>query len=234
MQLTVPESVALARVFARTKLADFTSIICPSAPALAPVAAVLRGSAWKLGAQDCAEETGGAVTGGVSAVQLRSAGAQWIILGHSECRARGETSQSLKEKLARAAEQKLGVIFCVGETSQKMFAVSRRSFLEKQLAVVRGYSGKLLIAYEPVWAIGKGKSCAPDAAAHVIAEIKNWCVTAGWTKIPVLYGGSVDAKTIGAYLRQKEIDGCLVGGASSDTVKARALLAVCAQATVRR
>ncbi len=177
----------------------------------------------KWGAQNTATEDAGAFTGEISPKSLKDLGAHFTIIGHSERRTLfAETNQVLNKKTLKAIENGLKVIFCIGETlaereSNNTFDVIRTQ-LELGLKDVK--MSEVILAYEPVWAIGTGKTATPDEAQEVHAFIRS--IVPG---TPILYGGSVKPDNVEKLLGQKDIDGALVGGAS---LKAADFLALCA------
>lgn len=187
----------------------------------------------KVGGQNCSEFSSGAYTGEISAKFLADIGAHFVILGHSERRQYfGETSRSLNPKIKTALSEGLAVIYCVGETLSEREANQTLSIIEDQLH--QGLSDQslasadnLIIAYEPVWAIGTGKTATPAQAQEVHAHIRQILKTkfpSFGEKCRILYGGSVKPDNVKELLGQKDIDGGLVGGAS---LKARDFLALC-------
>lgn len=226
MNKTVPEAVALARdlVQAVANVSDRDILICPTFPCLVPVAEVVRGTNVKLGAQNMYFEDSGAYTGEVSAAMLVSAGVEFVILGHSERREYfGETNQIVNKKLKKALEKGLAPIVCVGEKLAEREAGKAQSVVEDH---VRGaFEGltaadalKLTIAYEPVWAIGTGKTATPEDANAMHAFIRT-VLTSIYSaevadKVRIQYGGSANDKNIDELMKMPDIDGALVGGAS--------------------
>ena len=187
----------------------------------------------KVGAQNCSYETHGAYTGEISPISLKDLGAHFVILGHSERRAIfKETDQELNLKLKQALKAGLTIIFCVGETlaereAGKVDEVLATQVFEGLRGVELNSKSDLIIAYEPVWAIGTGKTATPEMAdeAHQIIrkhlfELEN--IDAEATSI--LYGGSVKPNNIEELLEKENIDGALVGGAS---LKAQDYVALC-------
>ena len=178
-----------------------------------------------LGAQNCHEQSGhGAFTGSVSSSMLRKSGAKYVILGHSENRKSGETNSQIKKKIESALEEKLNVIFCIGESLQdkkkgKTFFVLRkqiRDSISKKFKL-----NKIIIAYEPVWSIGTGKIPKSKDLRKTFNFIKtNFKSNFKTKKFPiVLYGGSVNDKNIKMFSFISEIDGFLIGGASQSSKK---------------
>lgn len=195
-------------------------IVAPPFPFLEPVSDTLIKS--KLGAQDLFWEAGGAFTGEVSAQELKSLGVSHVIIGHSERRHKlGETDEVIAKKMKASVEAGLIPILCVGETKEEKFAGHREMVIERQIKSAFSEfqfpfpDFQLIVAYEPVWAIGTGDPENPEHAAGVIAFIKGMLLTLGFgLSTKVLYGGSVDSSNLGNFLKRKEIDGALVGGAS--------------------
>ena len=187
----------------------------------------------KIGAQNCSEFSSGAYTGEISPKFLKDVGAHFVILGHSERRQYfHETSQGLNPKIKKALSEDLAVIYCVGETLSQREANQTLSVIEDQLH--QGLNDQtlagpenLIIAYEPVWAIGTGKTASPAQAQEVHAHIRQILKAkfpAFGDKTRILYGGSVKPDNVKELLAQKDIDGGLVGGAS---LKPTDFLALC-------
>ena len=190
-------------------------VIAPPFPYLSAVGALLKNAS--LAAQDVFWEDGGAYTGEVSISQLKDLGVKYVILGHSERREHmGETDKMINKKAKAALESGIEVILCVGEHLEvrKEGIQAAKKFITGQLkadleGVKKRYSKKVIVAYEPIWAIGTGASDIPEEAAEVSVYIKN---LSGVSR--VLYGGSVNAKNAKNFLSEEDIDGALVGGAS--------------------
>ncbi len=199
-------------------------LVAPPFTALETVARVLVGSRVLLAGQDLHWEPKGAFTGEVSAPMLRDAGCTHVIIGHSERRQLfGETDETVAQKVASALVNGLVPIVCVGETLDQREAGQTLAVVERQLR--RGLLGRdaaairtLVIAYEPVWAIGTGKVATPAEAQEVHALIRRILSELGGkeaeTACRILYGGSVKPDNIDELMRQPDIDGALVGGAS--------------------
>ncbi len=187
-------------------------LVCPPATLVAAFAARARGSAIAIGGQDCHWLPEGAHTGDISAEMLADAGASHVIVGHSERRAdHGETDAIVQSKAAAAARAGLVPIICVGETLAERDSAKTLDVIAGQLAgsVPEGLV-KFVIAYEPVWAIGTGRTPTAAQVAEVHAEIRR-IVGAG---VPILYGGSVKPANAAELLSVANVDGALVGGAS--------------------
>jgi triosephosphate isomerase len=197
----------------------------PPFPYLMGVAEVLAESGVKLGAQDCFWEASGAYTGEVSPAMLKG-WCQWVIVGHSERRMYlGETDEMVSKKAAAALAAELSVIMCVGERAEEHDAGTADQVVTAQ--VKGGLAGcsaddsaRLVMAYEPVWAIGTGKSADPEHAyktMRLIRRVVGEMIGAGAArKVRVLYGGSVNSTNVQSYVELPLCDGCLVGGASLD------------------
>lgn len=201
---------------------DVEVIICPPFPWLTlGENARSLGAKFSLGAQDLFWEAQGAHTGEVSAAMLQALHVSHVIIGHSERRALGETNEIVAKKLRAALDAGLKIILCVGEVNREgdWDAVLREE-IESAFAVVQPDEIKqLLMAYEPVWAIGASKPDTPDDAlssALLIRKIGRQIFKDAGAKLPVLYGGSVSVETVGPFAMQEGIDGVLVGRASLD------------------
>ena len=179
-------------------------------------------SPLQLFGQNCHHEKQGAFTGEVSALMLKDAGCDGVILGHSERRQLfGETDEGVARKVKAALAEGLHPIVCVGETLQEREAGRTWEVVSRQMraglaGLDTGAVQKLTIAYEPVWAIGTGRNATPRDAATVHREIRAWLAGRGAAAPRVLYGGSVNAKNVAELLAERELDGVLVGGASLD------------------
>ena len=201
-------------------------VIAPPFTALRGAADAARGSELKIAAQDVHWEKEGAHTGDVSPGMIVDAGATYVIIGHSERRRdHGETDEQVNRKLKAALHASLTPIVCVGETLAEREAAETRAVLERQFA--GGFAGltpqefsRILIAYEPVWAIGTGRTATPVMAAEshgVIRQLASRQFGEGAAaSLRILYGGSVKPENIGGLMAQEGIDGALVGGASLD------------------
>lgn len=199
--------------------------ICPPYPYLAQVQQVLSGSGMAWGAQDVSQFDGGAYTGEISGAMLVDFGCRYVIVGHSERRTLfSETSETVAQKYAAALKSGLTPILCVGETLAEREADRTQDVVSAQLDAVLARSGALsfahaVIAYEPVWAIGTGKTATPEQAQAVHAYIRahlgahDDSVAEG---VQVLYGGSVKGSNAAQLFAMHDIDGGLIGGASLD------------------
>ncbi|MBI4516273.1 MAG: triose-phosphate isomerase [Deltaproteobacteria bacterium] len=201
---------------------DREILVAPPFTALAPVAAALRGSTIRLAGQNLHWEDSGAFTGEVSAPMLRDSGCTHVIIGHSERRQFfGETDESVNKKVMAALKHALTPIVCVGELLAEREAGQTAGVIERQVTgALKGLGADaiaaLVIAYEPVWAIGTGKVATPAQAQDVHAAIRGWLggIGAAAARARILYGGSVKPDNIDGLMCQADIDGALVGGAS--------------------
>jgi len=198
-------------------------VVCPPFVYLQEAIVQFKSSAIKVGGQDCFWEQEGAFTGQVSAKMLKSLGAGFVILGHSEKVALGETPEITNQKIKASLEAGLRPIICLGETELERKAGRTFQVLEQKLqAILKGLRksdiAKLLIAYEPVWAIGTGNNCSADDALTMALFIKklvlSWAGQQASQQIKILYGGSVDSRNASNYLQHPVLAGLLVGGAS--------------------
>jgi triosephosphate isomerase len=198
--------------------------VCPPFPYLARVAEVVRGSAVALGAQNLYPEKEGAFTGEVSPTMLLDVGCRYAILGHSERRhILGESDAFIHRKVVAALSAGLSVILCVGETLQQRQANATEGVLQTQLeSGLTGVSpdglSRLVVAYEPVWAIGTGQNATPEQAQQAHAFLRRgFAKMFGEEKaqaLPIQYGGSVKPENAAGLLHKPDVDGALVGGAS--------------------
>ncbi|OPY12811.1 MAG: Bifunctional PGK [Syntrophus sp. PtaB.Bin001] len=199
-------------------------LIAPTFPSLYPVSELLKGTSIRLGAQNLHEAKEGAYTGEVSAAMLCDAGCEYVIIGHSERRTLfGETDAVINKKIIAACGSGLKPIFCIGETLAERESGKTFEVLEKQLK--EGLNSldvndirHLVIAYEPVWAIGTGKTATPEQAQEAHAFIRSTvgriCGADFAAERVILYGGSVNPGNISSLMLQSDINGALVGGAS--------------------
>ncbi len=225
MHLTLGESAALAKaVAAASTAASGEAAVFVPFTALTVVAEVLKGSSVRVGAQDCYWEEKGAFTGEVSAVQVKDAGASMVLIGHSERRKLfNDTDEWINKKLGAALKAGLTPIVCVGETLEERESQKTWRVLETQVAGgLKGFApadlSKVVIAYEPVWAIGTGKTATPQQAqeAHLFirGQLKKLHGDGFAAGMRILYGGSVTADNVDSLMAQPDVDGALVGGAS--------------------
>ena len=227
MNMNLQDGVALAKEINEALVADKPNcgvIICTPFIHLASVAQVLDSSVVGLGAENCADKAKGAYTGEVSAEMVKSTGAQYVILGHSERRQYyGETAEILKEKVELALANGLKVIFCCGETLEEREAEKQNEVVKAELdGSVFHLSAdawkNIILAYEPIWAIGTGKTATADQAEEMLAYIRS-IVAEKYGKeaaedTTILYGGSCKASNAPELFSKPDIDGGLIGGAS--------------------
>lgn len=228
MYKTIPQAIELANGLKR-ELFDLDAqnidvVICPVFTALSEVSEVTADSDIQLGAQNCYWQDEGAFTGEISPLMLKDAGAQFVIIGHSERRQYfGETNESVNKKIGAALKHGLTPIVCVGENlnereNGKTFEVLTNHIENGLKNVGKEDALKIVIAYEPVWAIGTGKTATPIQAQEAHKYIRDLLVkmynkeTANMIRIQ--YGGSVKPENIAELMRQPDVDGALVGGAS--------------------
>ena len=188
---------------------------------LAQVQVLLQGSAIAVAAQDVSQHAKGAYTGEVSASMLQDFGVRYALVGHSERRQyHGETDAVVAAKAQAVLAKGITPIVCVGETLQEREAAQTEQVVKRQLAAVIHHVGpcvsELVVAYEPVWAIGTGKTATPEQAqaVHAVLRAQLAAATAHAERVPLLYGGSMNAANAAQLLSQADIDGGLVGGAS--------------------
>ncbi len=223
MHNTLAESAALIEALKNAGNKNNAEVIvAPSFTSLAKVAELAKGSHIQVSCQDVHWEDKGAFTSAVSPVQAKDAGATHAILGHSERRSVfGDTDEILNKKVAAALRHGLTIIFCVGETLQEREANETIAVINSQLENgLKGYTAEdlkgMVIAYEPVWAIGTGKTATPEQAQEVHAAIRQFLADkygkeyAEATRI--LYGGSVKDSNVDEIMAQPDVDGALVGG----------------------
>ncbi len=228
MHKTVAESVETAGQLAKL-VADARGVdvmIAPAFTALAPVSQVIRGTLVGLGAQNLFWEEQGAFTGEVSAPMLVSAGCRYVIIGHSERRQFfGENDETVNRKIGAALHAGLVPVFCIGESESEREAEKTLSVLDKQIQKgLESYFSEdlatLVIAYEPVWAIGTGKAATPQQAQEVHAYVRSRIEALFGASLAaamrILYGGSVKPANVKELMALPDVDGALVGGASLD------------------
>ncbi len=227
MNTTVPEGVELAKAVLAKSVevpAGVKLIVATPFTHLCPVAAVLEGSKVGLSAENCADKEKGAYTGEVSAAMLASAGCQYTILGHSERRQYyGETDAKLVEKTKLALANGLDVILCVGENLEEREANRHFAVCEEQIKnVLYNFSAedmkRIIVAYEPVWAIGTGKTATAEQAEEIHAFIRKTIADKFGAQVAddttILYGGSCKPSNAKELFAMKDIDGGLIGGAA--------------------
>ena len=227
MNKNLQEGIALATELNDILKADKPNcdvVICTPFIHLASVAGIIDQSVIGLGAENCADKASGAYTGEVSAEMVKSTGAGYVILGHSERRAYyGETAEILKEKINLALANGLKVIFCIGEVLEERESGKQNEVVEAQLAgslfdLTAEQFANIILAYEPVWAIGTGKTATADQAEEMHAFIRG--VIAGKfgaeaaENVSILYGGSCKPSNAKEIFSKENVDGGLIGGAA--------------------
>lgn len=220
---------------------DAEIVICPSLTALRSVSTIIWQDKpnYKLGAQNVFWEVEGAYTGEVSPVMLKDLGVEYVIIGHSERRQYfAETDETVNKKVKAALAHDLLPILCCGESLEQREAGDAERWVGGQISAALAGIGKedierIVIAYEPIWAIGTGKTALPEDANAMSSHIRG--VVAGIfgeelaKKVPILYGGSVKPENIADFMREEHVDGALVGGAS---LKPDSFAAICEKSVV--
>jgi triosephosphate isomerase len=225
---TVHEAVLFAKEL-RSIVKDVTDVemvVAPPFTAVAPVAEALRNTNVGVAAQNLHWEREGAFTGEISAGMISEAGAEYVIIGHSERRRWfGETDATVARKLVVAIEGGLTPIVCVGETLEERERNETLAVLDRQIKdgldrLTAEQIAELVVAYEPVWAIGTGRNAtaaqAGDAHSHIRQRLGQWFGAPAADQCHVIYGGSVNPHNIAELIREPDVDGALVGGASLD------------------
>jgi triosephosphate isomerase len=229
---------ALVESFGGRPVAAVEIGICPPAVYLQAVAAQLEGSVIGLGAQNVSEHDAGAYTGEISAAMLRDVGCRWVIVGHSERRALyHEDDRQVAAKTRAALRAGLAPVLCVGETRAQRESGAALAVVERQLAAATAGLNpaeleRLVVAYEPVWAIGSGKTATPEQAQAVHAHLRGQLVAAAGSRgdgVRLLYGGSVTPDNAAQLFAMPDIDGGLIGGAS---LRAHDFIAICRAAAI--
>ena len=227
----------IANMVADERTTDTAVIVCPPFPHLSQAQALLKDAEGvHLGAQNCAEKESGAFTGEVSAKMLRSFGVEYVILGHSERRAIfNERFEGLRAKVDQVLANQMSVIFCCGEMLNEREENRQQEVVKQQLAeslfhIDEAQLQHIVIAYEPVWAIGTGKTASDEQAQEMHSFIRQQLSSKysaeAANRVPILYGGSVKPNNARKLFTQPDVDGGLIGGASlksrdfTDIVKA--------------
>jgi len=244
MYKTVHEAVVFVKEFRSLvkDIADVEIVVAPPYTALHAVAEAARNSNVGVSGQNMYWEREGAFTGEISVGMLREAGAEYVIIGHSERRRLfQETDQTVNRKLIAALAEKLTPIVCIGETLEEREANQTMAVLDRQIkqgldALTGEQVGALVLAYEPVWAIGTGRNATPEQAGeahnHIRTRIRQWFGGDAADHCHVIYGGSVKPDNIHAIVVHPDVDGALVGGASLEVQSFFDIVARSRQSTV--
>jgi triosephosphate isomerase len=222
MNLGREDAKTLAKALAehnKTPSDRFEMVVCPPSIWLTDIVDAVKGSAVAVGSQDIHEKEKGAFTGNISAAMLKDAGVQYAIVGHSERRQfHNETNALIKSKAEAAIAAGLIPIVCVGEVEAERTANAQEFVVGQQLTESLPSSGKYVVAYEPVWAIGTGKTATPEDVRAMHSFIRQTLAKAvdHADQVAILYGGSVKASNAPEILSTVNVDGVLVGGASLD------------------
>ena len=239
MHKTIREATTLVNIIKAGvhKMTDCDVVVCPPFTALAAVAMLLEGSKIELGAQDMYSEPEGAFTGEISPLMLKDVSCRYVILGHSERRQTfGETNERIHTKVAAALKYNLLPILCVGETLQerearKAFEVVKEQFDHCLGNLIAQEMERVVLAYEPVWAIGTGRTATPDQAEQMHSYLRRllnekYSSTIA-ERVKILYGGSVKPDNMAQLMAKPNVEGALVGGAS---IKAESFIQIVANA----
>jgi len=205
----VTKPLELNRLYPQSERGHLDVLICPPALYLEKLSDIARQAEVRVGAQDCHEKSAGAHTGSLSAEMLFGAGAEYVIVGHSECRAAGDTNKSVKAKASAAKRAGLIPIICVGETEAQREKGDALKVVKAQIKGSLPTLADYVIAYEPVWAIGTGKV----ATLKDIAEVHDAIREQIGEGVRILYGGSVKPANAEGILALKNVNGALIGGA---------------------
>jgi triosephosphate isomerase len=227
------EAAAICEAVAAGGAGKAEVVVCPPATLLMAAAVIFQGTPVGLGGQDCHAETSGAFTGDISAEMLKDAGASYVILGHSERRAgHHETDKIVRAKAKGALRAGLAAIICVGETRAAREAGDALHVVDAQLAgsiPENAPPGQIIIAYEPVWAIGTGLTPTPGDIAEMHGFVRdrvNQLLPGQGASLRILYGGSVRPDNAAELLSVEDVDGALVGGASLSSAEFMAIAGV--------
>lgn len=239
MYLDYDEScIATNQLLAADVPSNVTAAVFPNMVAVSEVTKMLKETGFAVGGQNCSWVPKGAYTGAVSAVMLKNIGCEYVLVGHSERRhIFGENDDDIRKKLEAALDAGLTPVLCVGETQQDRDEEKVEYRIKKQLMKafdgLQLNGGKVLVAYEPVWAIsqgGVGQACEPATAEEMHTLIKTELKQYIDADIPVIYGGSADAENVLSYVSLSSVDGVLVGHASTDAASLQTIINAAAQA----
>jgi triosephosphate isomerase (TIM) len=233
LRISLVEAAAICEAVAAGRAGKAEVVVCPPATLLMAAAQICAGSRVGVGGQDCHAEASGAFTGDISAEMLKDAGASYVILGHSERRAgHNETDKIVRAKAKAALRAGLAAIICVGETRAEREAGAAFAIVGVQLAgsiPENSPPGQIVIAYEPVWAIGTGLTLTPGDIAEMHGFIRdrvNRHLPGQGASMRILYGGSVRPANAAELLSIEDVDGALVGGASLHSAEFMAIAGV--------
>lgn len=213
---------AIDTKFPRGVKADI--VVCPPVAFAAALRREYKGKRIKFGTQDAFYESEGAFTGAVSPLNLASAGIEYVILGHSERRALGESDETVSKKAVAALVSRLHPVICIGESARdpdgKFYSAISKSVKGSLARIDSAYAGKMTVAYEPVWAIGQTEAATPRAASEAIIYIRK-TIAEMWgrekaLKVRIIYGASVDPENADIFAKEKTVQGLLPGRASAD------------------
>ena len=228
MNMTNTEAASLMNdiIFNVKKVTDVEIIVCPPYTALSDVHKLIKKTNIELGAQDVYFEEKGAFTSKISCEMLKDVGCTYVILGHSETRQYfNETDESVNKKAKAALKNSLKPIICVGESLEQRKANETMKIVEKQVkealnGITKTQMGNIVIAYEPIWAIGTGETATPEQAQEVHFAIRKLLLNlygpAVAEGVRIIYGGSVKPNNVKDLMQEEDIDGGLIGGASLD------------------
>jgi len=233
LRKSLTEAASICEAVAAGGAGKAEVVVCPPATLLMAVTAICEGTQVGVGGQDCHAEASGAFTGDISAEMLKDAGASYVILGHSERRAgHHETDKIVCAKAKTALRAGLAAVICIGETRAEREAGDAFSLVGAQLAgsiPENSPPGRIVVAYEPVWAIGTGLTPTPGDIAEMHGFIRgrvNRHLPGQGASLRILYGGSVRPANAAELLRVKDVDGALVGGASLSSAEFMAIAGV--------
>jgi triosephosphate isomerase len=227
MHKTLPEAVAFVeQIKGKTEIDEVEAVICAPYIHLSSLINVVKGTSIQIGAQNLHWEEQGAFTGEISGPMLADLGVKYVIIGHSERRAYfAETDETVNKKVKAAFQYGLKPIVCIGESLEQREAgltaeVVKTQTIEALHGLTEEQVAATVVAYEPIWAIGTGKSSTAEDANEVISDIRRVITQAygqaAADQVRIQYGGSVKPNNIAEFMRQSDIDGALVGGASLD------------------
>jgi triosephosphate isomerase len=218
----IEETIKFARGIRERKLTPegVDVFVAPPFTSLPEAIKSFKGTGISIGSQNLFWEDSGAYTGEVSSVFLKELGVEWVIIGHSERRTYfGETNAAVRKKVEKALQKHLKVVICIGETEEEREKGMAKEVVDKQieegLLGIEFEGDNLAIAYEPVWAIGTGKTPHPEDAEEMHSVIREKLGDKG-ERIRIIYGGSVKVHNIKEFISKEDIDGALIGGASLD------------------